>query len=422
MTGQGVNYAAGSVEITPPRPLPLAGYGDRPGPCVGVADPLEANALVCRDGRRALVLVSFDLLHVGTLLRDRLLAALAPDIGPEHLFLGASHTHCAPATDPTLPRLGAADEGYVAFVAERTAGLVRRLLRGPTRPLCVGAGEHPTDLAVNRRLPGWRLTGRSPFLRHGVWMAPNPAGPVDGRLRVARVGEDVVLWSFACHPSFLPRMDHVSADFPGFVRAALRRALGPDTTVLFWQGLSGNVFPSFVYSMKTLAGRLRRKLLGRPEVVAPEAWRRWATALAGQALAAVEGIGEQRPVFSLAARRNEAPVECLVPGSDTGKRVAAHVLDLGEALRVVGVSAELVVEYLPLLEGLFGPGPLMCVGCMDGVFGYVPTARMLAEGGYEVDGFRPWFGLSGRSHPQPERVLEEALLRPLAERCGRAAA
>jgi hypothetical protein len=407
-------YAAGSVDITPRQPLPLAGYSRRTEPFAGVADPLEANALVCRDRHQTIVLVSFDLLYVGELLRGKLQAALAPEVDPEQLFLSASHTHFAPATDPTLPLLGSVDEGYVDFVAGRVADLVRRLLRSDTRPLRVGTGQCQTDLSVNRRLPGWRVTARFPFLRHGVWMAPNPAGPIDEQIRVARVGPNVVLWGFACHPAFLPRMDQISADFPGFVRAALRRALGAGTTVLFWQGFSGNIFPSFVRSMKTLMGRLRRKLLGRSETVQPEVWQRWAAALAGQVVAAVRSLPFQEAVLSLASRRGEIPSDLLVQGGASARPLRAHVLDLGAALRVVGVSAELVVEYRPIFEGLFGSRPLICAGCMDGVIGYVPTAQIIAEGGYEADEFRPAFGLVGPLHPEPEQLLRDRLLGPLA--------
>jgi hypothetical protein len=406
-------YAAGAVDITPERPLPLAGYAGRSECYTGVADALEANVLVCRDAHETVVMVAFDLLHVGELLRQKLQAALA-EVRPEQLFLTASHTHFAPATDPTTPGLGQVDEDYVALVADRTAGLVRKLLRMPGQPMLLGTGRCATSLSVNRRLAGWRITGKFPFVRHGVWMAPNPAGPVDRHIQVARIGTDVVLWTFACHPSFLPQMSHVSADFPGFVRAALRRALGEHTTVLFWQGFSGDVFPSFVASMKTVAGRIQRKLLSRAEVVRAEVWQRWATTLAGQVIAAVRGINSQESAFSLACRRSEIPAEALVPGSATGKRIRAHRVDLGAALRVVGISAEMVVEYLPVFEGLFGPGPLFCVSCMDGVIGYVPTAQMLSEGGYEVDGFRAAFGLAGQFHVCPEQLLRERLLLPLA--------
>jgi len=374
-------YAAGSVDITPRAPLPLAGYAGRLAPFAGVADPLEANVLVCRGAARTTVLVTFDLLFVGELLRRRLEAELAREVLPVDLFLTASHTHFAPATDPTLPQLGVVDGAYVAGLADRVAQLVRRLLVAPMQPLRLGIGGCRSELSVNRRLAGWRLTRRFPFLRHAVWMAPNPAGPVDRQVRVARIGADVVAWTFACHPVFLPRNDQVSADFIGFVRAALRRAFGEKTTVLFWQGFSGNIFPSFVRSMQTLGNRLRRKLLGHTPAVRADVWRRWARILADQVVAAAREIRTQAAVRTVTSRCHQIPAESLIPGSATPKQIGAQVVDFGDALRVVGVTAEPVVEYVPLFETLFGPRPVFCVGCVDSVVGYVPTAPMVAEGG-----------------------------------------
>src|SRR5262249_4901538 len=156
----------------------------------------------------------------------------------------------------------------------------------------------------------------------------------------ARVGTDVVLWTFACHPVFRAQMGHVSADFPGHVRAFLRQALGAHTTVLFWQGFSGNLFPSFVRSMQTLAGRFKRRLLGRADTVRAGVWRRWADDLARQVLATVRGIAVRPAVGGLAFRQRALPVERLVPGSATGKFLRAGLLDLGGALRIAGVAAE----------------------------------------------------------------------------------
>jgi hypothetical protein len=38
-------------------------------------------------------------------------------------------------------------------------------------------------------------------------------------------------------------------------------------------------------------------------------------------------------------------------------------------------------------------------GYLGALFGYLPTAAQVPEGGYEVVGFQPLFGLSGRFEP-----------------------
>src|SRR4051794_16284822 len=75
-------FAAGFVDITPTRPLPLAGYGARMDVCEGIADRLEANVVVMQDVEAPIIVVSFDLLYVGDLLRGQLEQAL-PEVPAE---------------------------------------------------------------------------------------------------------------------------------------------------------------------------------------------------------------------------------------------------------------------------------------------------------------------------------------------------
>jgi len=48
------------------------------------------------------------------------------------------------------------------------------------------------------------------------------------------------------------------------------------------------------------------------------------------------------------------------------------------------------------------------VGYIDSVFGYLPTATMLGERGYEDSGFMRLFGLTGRFRPELEQVVRGA--------------
>ena len=59
-------------------------------------------------------------------------------------------------------------------------------------------------------------------------------------------------------------------------------------------------------------------------------------------------------------------------------------MTLGEQFVFVGVSAELVIEYAPLLRSIFPGKTVLPVGYMDGICGYLPTTAMVAEGGMEV--------------------------------------
>jgi hypothetical protein len=410
----GLAFAAGRVDITPTRPLPLAGYAGRTALCDGVADPLEANAVVITGGGKPpVVLVTFDLLYVGAELRRRLEQALGLVVPPDRLFLAASHTHFAPATDPTLHRLGLADGDYLDRTAARVAALVRGLLGGRRQPLTLAVASGHADHSVNRRHLGWRVGRRYPFLTRTVTMKANPDGARDETVRVIRLGPRVVVWSYACHPVFVPWMNHVSADYVGVVRRVIRRALGPETVVLFWQGFSCDVFPSIAPTPSGTLARLRGLWSHRPSAVAPDVWRHWAGGLAQRVRDTVRRATAPAAVRHIDCARVGMPLWRLLGPDAPDRTVWAHRLDLGPQARVLGVSAELPVGYLATCQRLFGADGLFCVGCTDGVVGYLPTARMVREGGYEAAEFLPYFGLAGRFSADVEDEIRARLLAPL---------
>jgi hypothetical protein len=62
------------------------------------------------------------------------------------------------------------------------------------------------------------------------------------------------------------------------------------------------------------------------------------------------------------------------------------VWQFGKDLTLVGLSGEVVVDYVPLLEKALGPTNLWLAAYCNDVYGYLPSARVIAEGGYETRG------------------------------------
>ena len=94
------------------------------------------------------------------------------------------------------------------------------------------------------------------------------------------------------------------------------------------------------------------------------------------------------------------------------------VWQFGDDLTLVGLSGEVVVDYVMLLEKALGPNHLWLAAYCNDVFGYVPSARVLSEGGYETRGL--YTGGIGIFSPKAEEVLV-AKVRELAEQAGRRA-
>jgi hypothetical protein len=92
--------------------------------------------------------------------------------------------------------------------------------------------------------------------------------------------------------------------------------------------------------------------------------------------------GKLRPVrgpLRIAYGTTELPLEA---GGNVTGRVA--VWRLGEDLTLVALSGEVVVDYVALIEKALGPLNLWVAAYSNDVFGYLPSARVLGEGGYET--------------------------------------
>ena len=88
----------------------------------------------------------------------------------------------------------------------------------------------------------------------------------------------------------------------------------------------------------------------------------------------------------------------------------------GDDLTLVALSGEVVNCYVPLLESVLGPRKLWIAAYSNDCYGYLPTARVLAEGGYET---RCLISEPGFFTPEVEDVVL-AKLRQLALKVGRA--
>ena len=404
---------AGSVDITPDAslgPVAIAGHPGRRKPAQGVADPLEANAIVLRSDGSIAVFVSFDLLYVGPELRNAICAQLADFVQPEWIFTGASHTHFAPATDRQLPRLGVVSDAYVEFVAKRTIGLLQELLRGPPNPLTARYSLGQADHSVNRR----RITFALPR-GYRCAMRPNFEGPRDETIRVLSFADQAgklaaVCWSYACHPVCSPQFDLISADFPGVVREAIRRRYGP-IPVLYWQGFSGDVRPQAIKAHSGgLLGAWRAPSFGP---FSQAQWNMWSGGIADCVLKALEVPG-RAVTGPLSAARWAVPMAEFGPSAGN-RAITVHEITVGSSLSLFGVSAEPFCDYGKLVSRSRSVDDVIPIGCIDAVPGYLPTDSAVPQGGYEVKEFMRLFGLSGHFWPNVSERFEKKIITRLAQ-------
>jgi hypothetical protein len=413
-------FASEKEDITPLRMIPLSGYGGRTGKADGIADHLEANSIALKDvGGRVAVIVTIDALYVGPVLDSKIRSFLGSWFGVKStdILVLASHTHFAPALDPTKPLLGRVDPDHLNWVVERCEAMLQRLLTKPMRPLRVQEGHSPWDGAIHRR-KRWVLpyfVGRLRLVWNQPANAPNPRGPTDPVVRLWRLTSDddnivAVIWTCSCHTSEFPKMLHVSADFCGPARARIRKVLDIEAPVLFLQGFAGDLRPR-IPDNRLLAYKLVRALLFGPSFALfnKETWANWTNELCNAVSGSLHRAMKSTPravVGLVQSAMEETPLSEIVTGAvDVSRTVTFQRLKIGGVLDFVAISAEPSIALRRLI-----PFPeAVSIGYSGDVFGYWPTDVQRMEGGYEGRRFFDAFGLRGQFRPGLNRRFSDAI-------------
>ncbi|SHL50254.1 hypothetical protein SAMN05444159_6054 [Bradyrhizobium lablabi] len=392
----------------------------RKAPVTTILDPIEISAVLLECAAQRCLIFSFDLMIVGSELQDAILAKLQRmGFEPDEVMLLASHTHTAPATDQACERLGIPDTAFVGDLAAAAENLVRQIQQRQPAEVSFEVFRGRLDHSVSRRR-FWPFPtyGRMYGLRFtSIAFAPNPSAPRDEQATVALLrasnGKVVgLIWHYTCHPTAAVPQDVISADYPGAVRRALRARFG-EIPCVFAQGFCGDTRPNIKTSARRNGWRERfrrmiRLIMSGPLFVPPSAddWTRWSQSLAEGVCAIAQGKPVQR--FSPASLQTGSARIALsefFTGSTPDKMLAAQAVRIGEDLEIVSLSAEPSVEWQRTLDEAVpvAPGRIrLYAGYLGALFGYLPTAAQIPQGGYEVEGFQPLFGLSG--HFKPDRI------------------
>lgn len=272
--GDGLWVGTASVEITPDRPVAIAGQFHL-RISRGAGTPITANALVLeqrRGGRAAglAIMVSCDLVSIpDQVLADvrRRVKAQLPDLDTRKIFLSGTHTHAAPELRRgkfLLPAQGVMTPGeYQAFLGERVAAAIVTAWQGRS-PGRIAWGLGHAAVACNRRavyadgsarmygatnVPAFR--GLEGYEDHdvGVLFVWNAAGDL--------VGAAV---NVSCPSQEEESGLFIHADFWHPVRASLRKRYGDQLCVLGWSGAAGDQSPHLM--IRKAAEERMRKLRG----------------------------------------------------------------------------------------------------------------------------------------------------------------
>jgi neutral ceramidase len=419
LNAQEFSAGVGRADITPPEPIRLAGYASRTKPSEGIEQKLHVKALALQDASKAVTLIiTADTIGTPRWFNDELAKRLEQELKiPRERFLFAcSHSHSTPVIHGCLTDMYGLEgkeaqvvEAYTKMFLEKSMEAARAAVKA-IAPAKLSHGRGSAGFAVNRRQFGPK----------GVGFGINPTGPVDNEVPVLRVDNPdgslkAVLLGYACHCT-TPGADYkVCGDWAGYTQEYLELTY-PNAQAMVVIGCGGDANPN------PRTGHLFCRQHG--------------LALAGSVARVLND--PMRPVSGLisgAFDRVDLPIDKLPPKEEFEKKAAdktpavarfgkrfadmlgrgeepiksyacpVQVLRFGKELTMVAIGGEVVVDYSFRLKRELPEERLWVAGYCNDVFAYVPSMRILTEGGYEAEFNLIYYGIPTRFAPATEEVL-----------------
>jgi hypothetical protein len=390
---QSAMYSVGvsKIDVTPDYPIRLTGYASRQKESEGVTQRLYARALAFGgDSEKPAILVTVENCGIPAAIRDQVVARLRKKshIDSDRFALCSTHTHTGPWIEGFAPNIfgGPIPKDQAQRVKRYTRELTDALInvslralqnRSPAR-LTRGLGK--ADFAANRRTKG----GPSDHDLPALFVTGS-----DGQLRA-------VFLSYACHCTTLGgEFNQVCGDWAGYAAENLERE-HPGSVTLVALGCAGDANPNPRSTLdfarqhgQEIATSVDALLHGRLSMVAGErACRTQKIELPFEELptrADWQRLAQQTNFVGSHARLNLARL-------DRGEHLPTtlpymiQTWTFGEDLALVFLPGEVVVDYSLRLKREFDAKRLWINAYANDVPCYIPSERILAEGGYEGGG------------------------------------
>lgn len=414
-----------TIDITPESSLWMAGFARRTLPSQGVAMPLHTKALALKCGAQpTAVLVTVDLLGLTARITDRVAALVQRRHGIRRadLLFNASHTHCGPVVDEQLsvaydlsPEQWAAIRAYTVQLEDKLAAVIGSAV-SRLRFARLAYAQDEAGFAENRRV---KFT---------------PLGPVDHSVPVLRVdGAEgaplAVVFGYACHNTTLQdTFVRYHGDYAGVAQAALEQR-HPGTAALFVAGCGADANPMprgtldlveahgtaladavdralkatapIDPSLRTAYGNVDLPFAGeaarerwRSQLDVEEVYIRRHAALMKAAIARDGRLPTAQP-DPVQVWRFGPPAPAGGIYARDGERAPRPSAKEGSGFTLVALGGEVVVDYAFRLAREYPERRMWVAGYSNDVFGYVPSVRVLREGGYEGGDAMIYYGRPG---------------------------
>lgn len=390
---------AGRAVITPPEPMWMSGYASRDKPAFGRSTDLWAKVAVLEDssGERV-VLITLDLVGIDRVTSREICDELAQSHGLKRsqIAIATSHTHSGPVVRSNLNAMYGLDAynqqlvtRYAEFLKRNVSVAVREAFES-LAPAVIRYGMGQVSFAVNRRnnreadVPALRSAGQL-------------VGPVDHSAPVLSIRSPegslrAVIFGYACHATVLSLFDW-SGDWPGFAQIEVENA-HPEAIAMFWAGCGADQNPlprrtvefAREYGRQMAAGVERVLQSPMPEVQGglKSAYREIPLAL-DQLPSRKQIETDVNSTDIYISRRAKMLLRTL---ESEGKLspdypYPVQIWGLGNDVNFVVLGGEVVVDFSLRIRAELPGKQTWIAGYANDVMAYIPSARVLREGGYE---------------------------------------
>ena len=420
------------AKITPDQFMLMAGYGSRTEPADGKLTELWAKALVIEDatGHQG-VFVTLDLVGIDRILSRKICDSLQSKhaLTRDQIAICTSHTHTGPAVGMNLaplhylvasPAQQKQIDNYTGQVHDKVVDVVSDAIES-IQPAKLHWGNGRSTFAVNRRenkpyekVPQWRTEG---VLK----------GPVDHDVPVLSIRDESgrlksVLFGYACHATVLG-VRQWSGDYPGFAQIEFEER-HPGCVAMFWAGCGADQNPLPRKTVQLAKHYGRRLADAVDSVVLTSAM----TPINGSLLTDYREIdlpladlptSDQLAKDAKSANRFVASRAKMLL-----KQIETKPLDptypypvscwkIGDEIQFVSLGGEVVVDYAVRLKTELQGTKTWVAGYANDVMAYIPSRRVLLEGGYEGGSAMVYYGLPTVWAPQVEEDIVREVRRQL---------
>ncbi|MBI2946724.1 MAG: neutral/alkaline non-lysosomal ceramidase N-terminal domain-containing protein [Verrucomicrobia bacterium] len=405
---------AAKADITPGYPIRLSGYGNRRAESEGVAQKIWAKALaIGSDAQGASVVVTVENCGVSARSVDEVAARLLKKAGiaRERFAVCATHSHTAPCLTGVAPNLFSQDipKEHQATIDRYTRELTDSIEQvaltalANRKPSYLAWGQGKAGFAQNRRTKGGPVDHALPMLR---------VTDITGNVRA-------ILANYACHCTTLTgEFNQLHGDWAGLAQEYIERD-HPGAVALIAIGCGADANPqprgkleNAVQHGEEIAREVKR-LASNPltPIRQAPAGRVKRFELAFQPLFTREQWEERAKKSGIVGYHAKVNLARLDRGETLPTRLPyiVQTWTFGDQLAMVFLAGEVVVDYSIRLKNEFDSTRLWINAYANDAPCYIPSKRILREGGYEAEDSLWYYDRPARLAPETEDLIDHTV-------------